>query len=121
VQAGETLNGDIVFVPFGQGPPPYLGELQNAPRPSGHLPASGLALAGALLFGFGLRRRARRWLVTTLFAVITLAGVAGISACAGGSNGMTPGTYQYTISAGFSQNNGPTIETTSTTINVTLL
>ena len=77
-----------------------MGKLRGAPLPSGHLPAAGLALSGALLFGFGLRRRARRWLTLLLLAAGTLAGVGGISACVI-VNVMTSGTYQYTISADY--------------------
>jgi hypothetical protein len=61
--------------------------------------AQGLALAGALLFGFGFRRRAARWLTLTLFVVGALAGLAGISACGANNNVVTPGTYPYTITA----------------------
>ncbi|MGO9339948.1 MAG: hypothetical protein ACLPY1_20810 [Terracidiphilus sp.] len=61
--------------------------------------APGLALAGALLAGFGIRRRSARWLTLTLLAVGALAGLAGIGACGGTSNFTTPGTYGYTITA----------------------
>jgi hypothetical protein len=72
----------------------------NLPRRRGHGLTQGLALAGALLFGFGFRRRPTRWFTLTLLAIGTLASLAGISAC-GGSNSsvVTPGTYAYTISA----------------------
>jgi hypothetical protein len=56
-----------------------------------------LALAGVLLLGFGFRRSARRWLVLVLLAAAGLAGLTGISACAGTGNGLTPGTFPYTI------------------------
>lgn len=71
----------------------------SLPRRRGHGLAQGLALAGALLFGFGFRRRAARWLTLTLFAVGTLTGLAGISACGGNNSVVTPGTYAYTIMA----------------------
>jgi hypothetical protein len=121
VQAGETtFNGTILFVPYGQVPPPGLGKLRGAPLPPGHLPAAGLALAGALMLGFGLRRRARRWLTLLLFAVGALAGAAGISGCTLG-NVMTPGTYQYTITAVYEANPVlPLGQGVSTTINVTV-
>jgi hypothetical protein len=61
--------------------------------------APGLALAGVLLLGFGIRRRVARWLTLTLLVAGTLAGLAGISACGGNSGGATPGTYTYTITA----------------------
>jgi hypothetical protein len=62
------------------------------------MPPQGLVLAGLLLLGFGMRRRAARWLTVMLIAGGALAGLAGISACAGGNNSVvTPGTYAYTI------------------------
>ena len=69
----------------------------SVPHRQGHAPAGGLALAGALLLGWGLRRRASRWLVVGLLAVGALAGLAGISACMGYGSGFTPGTFPYTI------------------------
>lgn len=71
----------------------------SLPRRSGHGLPQGLALAGALLFGFAFRRKAARWLTLTLFAVGALAGLAAISACGGSNSVVTPGTYVYTISA----------------------
>jgi hypothetical protein len=91
------------------------------PRRSGHLPMAGLALAGALLLGFGMRRRASRWLTLVLLAVGTLAGPAGISACGGSGNGMTPGTYLYTITASFEADPvTPLGQAVTTTISVTV-
>jgi hypothetical protein len=120
VQAGETtFSGTILFIPYGQMPPPGLGKLRSAPLPSGHLPAAGLVLAGVLLLGFGLRRRARGWLALAVLAAGTLAGVGGISGCIIG-NAMTPGTYQYTISAGFQPSNTNVITTATANINVTV-
>jgi hypothetical protein len=71
----------------------------SLPRRGGHGLAPGLALAGALLFGFGIRRRAPRWLTLILLAAGTLVGLGGISACGGNNNAATPGTYVYTIAA----------------------
>jgi hypothetical protein len=121
VPAGETtFSGTILFVPFGQVPPPGLGKLRGAPLPSGHLPAACLALAGALLLGFSFRCRARRWLAMVVFATVTLAGLAGISGCIVG-NVMTPGTYQYTISAVYAPSPQTPLEALATTnINVTV-
>jgi hypothetical protein len=65
----------------------------------GHGLAPGLALAGALLLGFGFRRRAVRWHTLTMLAVGTLADLAGISACGANNDVVTPGTYAYTITA----------------------
>lgn len=115
VKAGGTLSGTIACYPYGAGLPAGLPQ----GRPSGRA-AAGLALAGALLFGFGLRCRLRRWLALTVLAAGTLAGLAGIGACGGSSNGMTPGTYPYTISA---VNGNPLtglVVEASTTIEVTV-
>jgi hypothetical protein len=115
----DSYTGTITFIPYGAVPPPAAAGLPSETSRSSLLPAAGLALAGALLFGFGLRRKASRWLVITLFAASTLAAVAGISACAGGSsNGMTPGSYPYTVAASFIPGNTNLIIGTSTSINV---
>ncbi len=118
VEGGQTITESVIFCPYGT---PIPAALLSAPSPQGHLPEASLVLAGALMLGFGLRRRARRWLVIALIATGTLAGLAGISACAGGSNGMTPGGYQYTITAGFNPIFTNVIIPASTTINVTVL
>ena len=79
--------------------------------------ASGIALAGALLvgFGFGFRRRAARWLVLTLLAFGTVAGMTGISACGSGRT-LTPGVWPYVVQA-----TSPGVNAiVSTTINVTV-
>jgi hypothetical protein len=116
IEAGETtLSGIVYFVPYGF-TSPSVGELRGSPRPSSHLPAAGLALAGALMVGFGLRRRGRSWLALAVFAVGGLAGAMGISACSGGGQGMTPGTYQYTILAGFQPSDTNVIADRGTTI-----
>jgi hypothetical protein len=80
--------------------------------------APGLALAGALLLGFGFRRRAARRLVLTLLAIGALAGLAGISACGGNKSVVTPGTYVYTITAAALDTNTRLSGTTS--VNVTV-
>ena len=121
VTAGETLTGEISFVPYGDVPPPTPGDQHSAHHQPGHLSAVSLALAGVLLLGFGLRRKASRWLVLTVFAVSTLAGMTGISACAGNSsNGMTPGSYQYTVTASYANDLNNVIVPTSTTVYVTI-
>jgi hypothetical protein len=94
--ANQQVTGSIpFFAPYCTNGDPCPVSL---PRRGGHGLAPGLALAGALLLGFGIRRRAARWLTLTLLAVGALAGLAGIGACANNS-AMTPGTYAYTISA----------------------
>jgi hypothetical protein len=71
----------------------------SLPRRGGHGLAPSLALAGALLLGFGIRRGAARFLTLTLLALGTLAGLAGISACGANNSVVTPGTYAYTLVA----------------------
>jgi len=85
------------------------------PRPAGHKLATGLALAGVLLFGLGFRRSTRRWLVLTFLALGSLAGLVGFSAC-GSNNVVTPGTYAYTIVATDTTTN----VSVTTSINVTV-
>jgi hypothetical protein len=93
--ANQVMTGSILFL---NTHPPCNPCPVSLPRHEGHGLSSGLALAGALLFGVGLRRRTARWLTMTLFAVGALAGLVGISACSDGSV-VTPGTYVYTIAA----------------------
>jgi hypothetical protein len=95
VTAGQTLTGTVTFYPYGTIVPVRL---HRSPR-TNCLPAAGLALAGVLMLGFGLRRKSPRWVVAILFAVGALVGASGISGCGGLSKSMTPGTYQYTIVA----------------------
>jgi hypothetical protein len=115
VTAGETLTGQIDFYPYGS---PIPVGLHRMPSRSSHLPAASLAFAGALIFGFGLRSRARRWLALILLATGMLAGLAGISGCIPG-NPMTPGTYQYTISADWTASS-PAILSAQTTTNISV-
>jgi hypothetical protein len=78
----------------------------------------GLALAGALLVGLGLMRRRARWFTLLVLAVSMLAGVAGITSCAGGKT-LTPGVWQYTVTATSIESSPPLISA-STTVNVTV-
>jgi hypothetical protein len=115
----ETLTANQVAtgtIAFRNSTPPCPCPVSLPRRRSSGL-GQGLALAGALLLGFGIRRRATRWLTLTLLAVGTLAGLGGISAC-GGNNGimMTPGTYAYTINA-VDMNTAVRV---TTTVNVTV-
>jgi len=93
LSANQVVTGSIGFYTCSG-----IGCPVSLPLRRGHRLAQGLSLAGALLFGFGLRRRPKRWLTLILLGVGSLAGLAGISACGGGS-AMTPGTYTYTITA----------------------
>lgn len=112
--ANEAVPGTISFynaaVPCGNPCPVNLPSQGHRGLPQG------LALAGALFFGFGFRRRAARWLTLTLLAVGALAGLAAISACGGDNNVVTPGTYTYTISA----TDVTTSVSVTTSINVTV-
>jgi hypothetical protein len=72
VDAGQTVTGSIGFLPAGSAVPTGLRRNRHA--------AGGLALAGVLLLGFGLRRRVRMWLALVLIVAGSLAVVAGVSA-----------------------------------------
>jgi hypothetical protein len=111
--ANQVLTGSIPFI---NAIPPCNPCPVSLPRRGGHGLAPGLALAGALLFGFGIRRRAARWLMLTLLAAGALAGLAGIGACGGNNNVVTPGTYTYTITA-MDMN---TFASVNTSVNVTV-
>jgi hypothetical protein len=112
--ANQVATGTIAFA---NSAPPCNRCPVSLPHRGGHGLAPGLTLAGALLLGFGFRRRATRWLTLTLLAVGLLAGLAGISACGGNSSSVvTPGTYAYTITA--KDMNADAVVTTS--INVTV-
>jgi hypothetical protein len=95
--ANEAVTGTVTFY---NAPVPCSNPCPvSLLRRGGHGPAPGLALAGVLLLGLGFRRRRARWLTLMLLAAGTMAGLAGISACGGNNNAVTPGTYAYTIVA----------------------
>jgi hypothetical protein len=91
--ANQSLAGSITLMPYGD----------DLPLPASMLRCDGpaLALAGVLLFGVRIRSRKWRRFAPTFFVLCVLGGLAGISGCggSGNSNGMTPGTYQYTARA----------------------
>jgi len=103
VTAGGTVSGVVTFYPPGTAIPAAA-------------PVAGAALVGALLLG--LRRKGRSWLA---LVVLCVAFLAGMTACGGSSNGMSPGTYPYTIAA-MNESGSPTglSSLASTTINVTV-
>lgn len=89
VTAGQSYTGAVTLDPWGV-PIPV-----GARRP-GRWPLGGLALTGALVLGIGLRRRRSGPMAMMVLAL----GLMAMGACsASPSNGMTPGTYVYTISA----------------------
>ena len=100
--------------------------LASAPLPTTvmlNLPKHGerapWALAGALMLGFGIKRRKSRRstrLLPVLGMLIGLTGI-GISGC-GSPKTLTPGIYAYTLNASYVQNN--TSLSASTTVNVTV-
>lgn len=105
VNAGGTVQGVIAFYPPG-GPIPASA------------PVAGAALAAVLLLGLGFRRRSRSWLA---LVVLCVAFLAGMTACGGSSNGMTPGMYPYTITAvNNATSTTPLSVMVNTTINVTV-
>lgn len=110
VNAGQTVTGSVVFYPYGSVVPAVKRAQQS-------LPAPGLALAGALLIGLGFRRKALRWTTPILF---TLLCATALTACGGSTNGTTPGTYQYTVSAETAGTDNPLAAQAATTISVTV-
>lgn len=94
--ANQVATGTISFI---NAIPPCNPCPVSLPRSRSHGLPQGVALVGALLFGFGFRRRAARWLTLTLLAAGALAGLAATSACGGNDDVVTPGTYAYTIIA----------------------
>jgi hypothetical protein len=93
VNAGQSVSGNIAFFPYGAPIP------ASSQRP-GHVPPKALALAGTLLLGLGFVRRRGGRPFLMAFALASLFGALGLSACGGAAmNGMTPGTYQFTLQA----------------------
>ncbi len=106
VTAGGTLQGPITFYP-----PTNVAIPASAP-------VAGAALAAVLLLGLGFRRRCRGCLALLALCVACL---AGMTACGGSNNGMTPGTYPYTITAvNNATSTTPLSVMVNTTINVTV-
>lgn len=99
VVAGQTLTGAIQFMPFA-------------------VPLPGILLIPiTLLTAVTLRRHPPRKLAT--LAIVSLVAANALGACGGNSSGLTPGNYQFTVSA---SNNpaageGPSY-TTQTTVTV---
>jgi uncharacterized protein (TIGR03382 family) len=111
--ANGTVNGTITLMPYSDRFLPVAASVSHHPGP---VPETGFALAGALLFGWLVRRRRFCRLMMISFAICTLGSATAITACGGSSNGMTPGTYAYTVTAG--EINGTAYVTT--TVNVTV-
>lgn len=96
--ANTVVKDNLTLAPYG------------APIPAG-------LAGGALLLGFGLRRRRKsRWATLALALVGTLFCLGGAVGCGGNPNGMTPGTYTYTVTASDIKTN----LAVSTTANVTV-
>jgi hypothetical protein len=114
VTEGQSYSGVVYFRPSNSTVP---ADSQKTAR--NRASAAMVSLAGAVLlcFGFG-RRSSRRSLL--LAAICAFAILPVISACGDNYNGMTPGTYSYTITAGNSAELNPLIVATSTTVNVTV-
>jgi hypothetical protein len=92
LKANATVTGSLSFYNVPVPVMPAASKVSPA-----HAGATGLALAGAILLGFGFRRKAGRWLVMILLATGMLTGLAAISGCGGGNSVVTPGTYSYTV------------------------
>ncbi len=77
---------------------------------------AGWAMAGVVLLSLGFIRRRARWLSVLLLVAGTLAGLATLNACGGGPPTLTPGTYDYTLTAFDTSTN----VTAATTVKVTV-
>lgn len=110
VTAGETITGSITFFPYGVVVP-------LAEHASGNLALALMALPVAFLIGVRGKNGRRLSII-----VLGIAAVASVSACGGASGSrMTPGNYQYTITANNESNpNTPLGQGVSTTIIVTV-
>jgi hypothetical protein len=114
VMVGQTVTGSINFYPYGSAVP------VTAQRTKPVWPAGGILAAG-LLIGFGFRRKMPHWLAAVVLAVAGVAEAAAVTGCAGGGNGMTPGTYAYTLTASNEATpNTPLGVAATTTIHVTI-
>lgn len=110
--ANETTTGKMNFNNSAVPEP-----VARIPSSTGHGMVPAMALAGSLLFGFGIHRRRARWFTLTLLAVGALGGLAATSGCgAGNTTFVTPGTYGYTMTA----TDISSAVSVSTTINVTV-
>jgi hypothetical protein len=116
VTAGQTVTGTIGFsAPSKPFPVDWHRTRRNGAS------AAALSLAGTLLFGFGFQRRFKRNSAALLLTVCAFAILPIVSACGGNGNGMTPGTYPYTITADNEASpNTPLGQGVSTTIDVTV-
>jgi hypothetical protein len=65
--------------------------------------------AGALMLGFGLRRKRASHFARLCFAVSLLGGLTALGACAGGQKTLTPGSYTYTLTANEGSSSSPLI------------
>jgi hypothetical protein len=118
VSQGQTVTGVFGFVPYGSAMPVNR-------KKSNHSGAGAaiLSLAGVLFFGFGPGRKIGGRLNTLLVAICAFAILPAITGCGGNSNGMTPGTYPYSITAANQTSNGSNTspaQQVSITINVTV-
>ncbi len=110
VDAGQTVSGSVQFYPYGAAVPLAQSSAAQA--------SAGLTLAGLLLLG--LRRRARRFLLLVSVAALLLGGIPALTGCGNGWNGMTPGTYSYTVTAGNGSGLNNVMQGTSAIISVTI-
>jgi len=109
LNANAVVAGHIDLMAY---PVPAPTSLLHSP---GHGIVASMALASTLLLGLGFRRRAARWFALMLIAVGSLVGLAGIGACGGSSNTLTPGIWPYLVTA--TDTTGASV---STTVSVTV-
>jgi hypothetical protein len=103
LNSNETLKESIGLLASEPVPTPVRMKL---PKRRGGI---GLALAGALMLGFGLRRKRASHFARLCFAVSLLGGLTALGACAGGQKTLTPGSYTYTLTANEGSSSSPLI------------
>jgi hypothetical protein len=104
VQCPEVNAPAAARIPYCGGGPLFAFNLTANERSNGNLPLTPYGVpvplaAGAVLVGIALRRRKIGWRTLTLVLAGTLACLGEVVGCGGGTSGMTPGTYTYTMTA----------------------
>jgi hypothetical protein len=116
VKYGQTVPGQVQFFPYGVGVPMSAHSV-----PPGRVPGPAvLVLGGLTMLGLGWRRRTRQWPAMVFLAIAALPILAAVSACTGNMTGMTPGIYDFTVTAANNADIDPLGVTTSAAIKVTI-
>ncbi len=112
LDANATVKENIELLASAPVPEPVKLDLRK------HRGGSGLALAGAVMLGFGVGRRRVSRLGRVFLACGLLFGLTAIGACGGSQKTLTPGIYTYTLSASGQGSFSPTTATAAVTVTV---